>query len=97
MGLVALAADVEKVRSTMRELETLETLLESENMISEDDDAAPPTSRNIELRSKIKKLMTNPDFGQCLNNLELAGEPIWGLSSDERELIVTAREKRNEC
>ena len=33
----------------------------------------------------------------CLNRLEVDGEPVWGLSSDERDLVQYAREKVNEC
>jgi hypothetical protein len=29
--------------------------------------------------------------------LEVQGSPVWGLSSEERELIIHAREKVNEC
>jgi len=94
-GLVAIAADVEKVKQTMKQLETLESLLQRERDENPPDSA--PTGRSIEIRSSIKKLMTSPDFGSSLNNLEVEGEPVWGLSSEERELIIFAREKFNEC
>ena len=41
--------------------------------------------------------MTAPDFIKSLSELEFKGEPTWGLSSDERELIIDARAKVNEC
>lgn len=94
-GLVAMAADVEKVKQTMNELIELEGLLQREYEKNSAGDA--PTGRSIELKSSIKKLMTSPDFGQSLNNLEVDGQPGWGLSSDERELVSFAREKFNEC
>jgi len=94
-GMVALAGDVETVQRTMREAESLEQLLQRE-MEEQSDDAAP-TGRSIELRSTIRKLMTSSDFGTALKNLEVEGQPVWGLSSEERELVTFAREKFNEC
>ena len=94
-GLVALAADVERVKKTMNELDELEALLRREEDSIPPDSA--PTVRSIELKSSIKKLMTTTDFSRSLNNLEIEGEPIWGLSSQERELISLARIKFNEC
>ena len=88
-SMLALAADVQKISSVMKELETLEGLLERES------DAT--TGRSIELKAGIKKLMTHPDVLESLNRLEIQGEPVWGLSSEERELIILAREKVNEC
>ena len=84
--LLALAADVEKIDVTMKELEVLESLLSSE-------ETNKVTSKSIELRQNIKKLMTSPEFLDSLNRLEVNGQPIWGLNSDEREMITLAREK----
>ena len=87
--MLALAADVNKVMSTMQELEVLENSLHKEkDMIS---------PKAIEIRQSIKKLMTSPEFLKCLNRLQVQGSPVWGLSSAERELIIHAREKVNEC
>jgi hypothetical protein len=86
--MLALAADVQKIVSVMEELETLESLLENEST---------PTAKQMELKNSIKKLMTSPDVLASLNNLEIKGEPVWGLSSEERELIILAREKVNAC
>lgn len=87
--MLALAHDVEKISATMQELETLESLLRSES--------DPTSAKTMELKSTIKKLMTAPDVLESLNRLEIQGEPVWGLSSEERELIMLAREKVNEC
>jgi hypothetical protein len=54
------------------------------------------TAKQVELKNSIKKLMTAPDFLECLNKLEVQGEPVGGLSSEEREMVVLAREKVNE-
>ena len=73
----------------MQQVEILQhSLQQQENSIS---------SKAIEIRSSIKKLMTSPELLKCLNRLEVQGEPVWGLSSQERELIIEAREKVNEC
>jgi hypothetical protein len=93
--MIALAQDVEKIRATMTELERLEELLHGEK--SSMTASSTPTSKTIELKNSIKKLMTATDVWESLNNLEIKGEPCWGLSSEERELIILAREKVNEC
>jgi len=82
--MLALAADVEHIRNVMEELETLERLLEGEDAVS---------NKSIEIKNSIKKLVTAPEFSESLNNLEINGEPVWGLSSSEREMIIMAREK----
>lgn len=89
MQMLALAADVEKITAVMREVETLEALLESENETSKGE----VTGKSIEIKSSIKKLVTSPEFTESLNRLEIQGEPVWGLSSEERELIIDARAK----
>lgn len=88
-SMLAMAADVQKVTAVMQELETLETLLQRET--------DPTTGRSIEIKANIKKLMTNPEVLSVLDRLETEGGPVWGLSSAERDLIVEAREKVNEC
>jgi hypothetical protein len=87
--MLAMAADVQKVTSVMSELETLEGLLQRET--------DPTTGRSIEIKANIKKLMTNPELLAVLDRLETKGGPVWGLSSEERDLIIEAREKVNEC
>ena len=87
--MLALAGDVQTLTSTMQEVELLQHKLEKE-----ESEISPQA---IELRSTIKKLLTSPSFMECLNRLEVKGEPVWGLSSAERELIIQAREMVNEC
>jgi hypothetical protein len=91
--MLAMAHDVQNVRVTMQELELLESLLRAE----EKDSNATVSAKFMELKNSIKKLMTAPEFLESLNNLEVQGEPAWGLSCEERELIISAREKVNEC
>lgn len=88
--MLALAADVTRVTDTMKELEVLESLLRA-------DDDSSVTSKSMELKNQIKKLMTSKELTESLHRLEIEGEPVWGLSSEERELIMMAREKANEC
>jgi hypothetical protein len=80
-----MAADVLKISDTMKELETLEGLLQRET--------DPTSGRSIELKASIKKLMTNPEVFQALDRLETTGGLKWGLSSEERQMIMEAREK----
>eukprot|EP00545_Synedropsis_sp_CCMP1620_P009872 CAMPEP_0119002794 /NCGR_PEP_ID=MMETSP1176-20130426/131_1 /TAXON_ID=265551 /ORGANISM="Synedropsis recta cf, Strain CCMP1620" /LENGTH=203 /DNA_ID=CAMNT_0006954319 /DNA_START=121 /DNA_END=733 /DNA_ORIENTATION=- len=86
--LLALSADVDKVTSVMQDLHGLETLLDGES-------ADGISGKNIEYRNNIKKLMTTGDFLESLSRLEVKGEPAWGLSESEREMIIFAREKVN--
>lgn len=85
--LLALAADVEKVDVTMKELDVLESALQASG------DTDKVSGKSIEIRQSIKKLMTNPTFLESLSRLEMNGQPIWGLNTDEREMITLAREK----
>ena len=92
--MLALAADVTNITNTMKEVENLEQLLLE---ATEDKTNNEITGKTIEIKSKIKKACTNPEFMESLNRLEMNGEPIWGLSGDERDMIVNARCKVNEC
>jgi hypothetical protein len=86
--VLAMAADVQTIASVMNEVSTLESLLESE-------DKNP--SKAMEIRNAIKKLMTSSDVTSALNRLHVQGEPVWGLSVSEREMITYARDKVNDC
>ena len=55
------------------------------------------TNKSIELRGSIKHLVTNHEFLECLDRLEVMGQPAWGLSAREHELVVLARGKVNTC
>ena len=54
---------------------------------------ATVSSRTIEIKARIKKLISNPHVREILNRLEIKGQPVWGLSSKERDLVRSAREK----
>jgi len=87
--MIALAADVEKISNVMKELESLEEMLENES--------DPASGRSIEIKAGMKKIMTQPEVIQSLDRLEVQGQPVWGLSVQERELIQLARELVNAC
>lgn len=72
----------------MKDLEELENILDGES-------SDGISGKNIELRNTIKKLMTAKEFLDTLSRLEVQGEPVWGLSESEREMIIIAREKVN--
>ena len=91
--MVALGADVENLTLVMEELAKLEDVLEEEKESTE----SSVTGKSLEISSKIKKIMTSVDVMDCLNRLEVEGEPVWGLSSEERDLVHAARQKVNEC
>lgn len=94
--MLAMAQDVQTVRLTMQELDLLESLLRNEEDSKSGSDGVP-SSKSMEIKNSIKKLMTSTDFLDSLNNLEVQGEPAWGLSCEEREMIILAREKVNAC
>lgn len=50
-------------------------------------------STTIELKRKIQKILHTPAMRSLLNKLEVKGEPVWGLSVDERELVKAAKSK----
>jgi hypothetical protein len=50
-------------------------------------------NRTIEIKARMKKTISNPQVRELLNRLEIKGEPVWGLSSKERDLVRTARQK----
>ena len=98
--MLAMAQDVQTVRLTMQELDLLESLLRNEeesNTSKNSGSDGVPSSKSMEIKNSIKKLMTSTDFLESLNNLEVQGEPAWGLSCEEREMIILAREKVNAC
>jgi hypothetical protein len=49
------------------------------------------STKTIELKSAIKKTISNPKVRALLNRLEIKGEPVWGLSSKERDLVRAAK------
>lgn len=91
--MVALAADVENLTLVMEEMSKLDLVLEEEKESS----GSSVTGKSLEISSKIKKIMTSVDVMDCLNRLEFEGEPVWGLSSKERDLVHAVRQKVNEC
>jgi hypothetical protein len=86
---LALAADVEKITQVMEEMDALEESLREQ-------DGSVTSKTTMELKNAIKKRLTAPDVIESLNRLEVQGQPTWGLSTKERELIMSAREKINE-
>jgi hypothetical protein len=92
--MVALAADVENLTLVMEEIEKLDAMLEEEKELNAGKGV---TGKALEISSKIKKIMTSADVMDCLNRLEVEGEPVWGLSCEERDLVHAARQKVNEC
>ncbi|KAL3797535.1 hypothetical protein HJC23_009899 [Cyclotella cryptica] len=91
--MVALATDVENLTLVMEEVYKLEEMLEEEKAKAD----GGVSGKALEISSKIKKIMTSVDVMECLKRLEVEGEPVWGLSSEERELVYDARQKVNEC
>eukprot|EP01035_Chromulina_nebulosa_P017272 gene17272-22806_t len=76
---LARKADIEELTKIMNDVDNIETELQS---------LGPGvTAKSIELKSKLKKTVSNPQVRELLNRLEIKGEPVWGLSSQERDLV----------
>eukprot|EP00581_Thalassiosira_minuscula_P014870 CAMPEP_0183726166 /NCGR_PEP_ID=MMETSP0737-20130205/22605_1 /TAXON_ID=385413 /ORGANISM="Thalassiosira miniscula, Strain CCMP1093" /LENGTH=162 /DNA_ID=CAMNT_0025957425 /DNA_START=133 /DNA_END=618 /DNA_ORIENTATION=- len=71
--MVALAADVENLTLVMEEIDKLDSMLEEEK----ENAGSSVTGKSLEISSKIKKIMTSVDVMDCLNRLEVEGEPVW--------------------
>lgn len=54
-------------------------------------------SKKIQMKATIKKKVASRDMTDLLKRLELRGEPVWGLSTKERQLVKEARTKLNAC
>jgi hypothetical protein len=84
--LLAMQTDVQHVADIMNQVADLEETLSDD------------VNKSMEARATIKKVLTSADFMETLERLEcVKGEPVWGLSQQERELITAARIKVNKC
>lgn len=88
-ALLAYASDVQLISGVMDELETLESQVREEG--------EEVSSKSIELKSHIKKLMTSSEVVEATQRLLHMDQPVWGLSAGEREMIILCRDKMNEC
>jgi len=78
-------ADINALTSIMSEVDTLESELYSLGNVV--------TSRTIEIKARIKKTISNPRVRELLTRLEIKGEPVWGLSTQERNLVKKSKER----
>lgn len=81
---IAQAADIDKLSSIMEEVELLQ------NELHEQGDTL--SSKTLAIKSKLKKTICTPTVNEILKRLELKGEPVWGLSVKERDLVRQAKE-----
>jgi len=86
---VAHAEDVSALHSLIPQIEKMESMLHGYGDTVD--------MKTIELKSSLKKLVTQPKVMDVLSKLEFKGEPVWGLSEQERELVQYVRRKVNEC
>lgn len=82
---LARVADIKDLTQIMDSVEHLENELRSLGEVV--------NSRSIEIKARIKKTISNPRVLELLNRLEIKGEPVWGLSAKERDLVRAARVK----
>ncbi|GMI46261.1 hypothetical protein TrCOL_g310 [Triparma columacea] len=87
-GAVAHAGDVMELERVVGEVEKTEGLILQEGK--------GVSNKVIELKATLKKIVTAPAVTEIMNKLEYKGEPVWGLSESERELVAYMRQKVNE-
>lgn len=78
-------ADIMDLAQIMNTVESIENEIRSLGPVV--------NSRTIELKAKLKKSISTPKVRELLNRLEIKGEPVWGLSAKERDLVRAARMK----
>lgn len=83
---IANQRDITELAKIVSDVETLE--IELSNI-----GTGVVSSKTIEIKARIKKLISNPHVRELINRLEIKGEPVWGLSSKERDLVRLARQK----
>ena len=79
-----------KISKVMEEVKELRVKLQME-VDSQVDHRRLTSSKIHEIKTTIKNMCKHPDITKTLNRLELNGEPIWGLSTKERDFVVTCR------
>ena len=82
---LAREADIQSLSKIMSEVDMLEN-----DLLSHGKEV---NAKTIEIKSRIKKTIQNPNVRSLLNRLEIKGEPVWGLSSKERDLVRSAKNK----
>ena len=82
---IARQSDINELILLMNEVDSLEQELRGIG--------GAVSTRSIEIKARIKKTISNPKIREMLNRLEIKGEPVWGLSSKERDLVRAARQK----
>lgn len=84
---VAHAADIKSLRILMEEVDELQVELR----------AATELPKQISIKSAIKKKASGREMTELLKRLELKGQPVWGMSVSERDLVKEARRLFNSC
>ena len=90
--MLAISTDVIKIQLVMEEIATMEDLLREDQKTNENE----VTDRSVEIRGKMKRMISQ-ELLESLKRLEIDGGPKWGLTSEEHDLVVLAREKVNTC
>lgn len=84
-GALAQQADIQELSRIMKEVEHLDNEIISLGTVV--------NARSIEVKARRKKLICNPNVAALLDRLEMKGQPVWGLSSAERDMVREARSK----
>ena len=80
---IAHLEDVDTLRSVMNDVS--DVMREISELADKD------VERMIALKSKRRKMIHNKEVSEIISRLHFGGEPVWGLSVNERELVTAAR------
>jgi len=93
--MLAITTDVTTIQTVLEQISLMEDHMREEMLESKGE----VTGKSLEIRGKMKHLVSSKEFLERLERLEVEGGagPKWGLSSKEYALVVEAREKVNSC
>mmetsp|Transcript_34400 Transcript_34400/g.57805 ORF Transcript_34400/g.57805 Transcript_34400/m.57805 type:complete len:137 (+) Transcript_34400:196-606(+) len=90
-ALVENLEDLKVLKALMSDIEVLEDQLAT----SIGNHGSSINEQSIELKAALRRKASGQQISTLLKRLEINGEPRWGLSASEREVVVNAREKFN--
>jgi len=85
--------DIAQLTQVMEKIIDLEDQLAAANNSS----GSSINERVIEIKASLRRKTTGPVMQQLLERLEINGQPRWGLSTSERQLVHQAREMLNKA
>mmetsp|Transcript_22570 Transcript_22570/g.36489 ORF Transcript_22570/g.36489 Transcript_22570/m.36489 type:complete len:176 (-) Transcript_22570:339-866(-) len=88
-GALAALEDVAQLRALMDQVEALDA-----DLRAQEEQGSP---RAVQTRATLKKLLTSARTTELMKRLMMNGQPVWGLTQSERELVRSVQEAINSC